>query len=137
MVAKELTMTFVHALIALTIAGLMVGGVVLLLSKKKLPLPPLRIRKARPPEMVQQEEAALMELAQRAVSRYPELGSTPAALLSEIKAYCDKTRTGSDITSRIILEQMLTAGSLKQARSYWQVHGFLDYRDNFKKTRQS
>ena len=127
-------MTFVHALIVLTIAGLIGGGVVLLLSKKKLPLPPLRIRKARPPEMLQQEEAALMELAQRAVSRSPELGSTPAALLSEIKAYCDKTRSGSDITSRIILEKMLTAGSLKQARSYWQVHGFLDYRDNVKKT---
>ena len=128
-------MTFVYALIVLTIAGLIGGGVVLLLSKKTLPRTPLRIRKARPPEMVQQEEAALMELAQRAVSRSPELGSTPAALLSEIKAYCDKTRTGSDITSRIILEKMLTAGSLKQARSYWQVHGFLDYRDNFKKTR--
>lgn len=137
MVAKELTMTFVQALIVLTIAGLIVGGVVLLLSKKKLPLPPLRIRKARTPEMLQQEEAALMELAQRAVSRYPELGSTPAELLKEIKAYCDKTRTGSDVTSRIILEHMLTAGSLKQARSYWQVHGFLDYRDKLKKTRQT
>jgi hypothetical protein len=90
MVAKELTMTFVQVLIVLTIAGLIVGGVVLLLSKKKLPLPPLRIRKARSPEMLQQEEAALIELAQRAVTRYPELGSTPAELLKEIKAYCDK-----------------------------------------------
>ena len=57
---------FVQALIALAIAGLIVGGMILLLRKKTLPLPPLPFLKARSPEESLQAEAALLELAQRA-----------------------------------------------------------------------
>jgi hypothetical protein len=133
---KELTMTFVNALIVLAIAGLIVGGVVFLLSKKKLPLPPIRILKSRSPA-TSEEKTALVELAQGAVSRFPELGSTPAELLAEIDAFCKKAHGGSDNTARLILEKMLTSGSLQQAMSYWQVHAFLDYRGKLKKARQA
>jgi hypothetical protein len=128
-------MTLMHALIILAIAGLIVGVAVFLLTKKKLPLPPLRIRK-KPPEMSSQEEVALKELAQKIVSTYPELGSTPAELLSEIDAYCKKAHA-PDNTSHLILEKMLMAGNLQKAMSYWQVHAFLDYRDKLKKSRQA
>ena len=67
---KGLTLTFMHALIVVVVAGLIVGGVALLLTEKKLPLLPMPSRKAKPPERSLQEEAVLMELAQRAVSRY-------------------------------------------------------------------
>jgi hypothetical protein len=127
-------MTFMQALIALAIAGLIAGGVVLLLRKKTLPLPLVPFLKARTPEMVREEDAALRELAQKAVSRYPELGSTPNELLTEINGYCNKTHAWSDSSSRIILEKLLRAGSLQQAMSYWQVHKFLDYRDKARKT---
>jgi hypothetical protein len=116
---------FVQALIALAIAGLIVGGVVLLLRKKTLPLPPLPFLKVRSPEELLQEEAALMDLAQRAVSRYPELGSTPAELRTEIGAYCKGIHSWSGRTPRIILEKILEAGSLEKAMSYWQVREFL------------
>src|SRR3954471_4161893 len=112
-------MTLMQALIGLVIGGLIVGVAVFLLTKKKLPLPPLRIRK-KPPEMSSQEEAALKGLAQKVVSTYPELGSTPAELLSEIDAYCKKSHASPENTSRLILEKMLVAGNLQKAMSYWQ-----------------
>ena len=128
-------MTPTHALMVLAIAGLIIGGAIVLLSRKKLPVPPLRIRK-RPPEMSSQEEAALNELTHKVVSTYPELGSAPAELLSEIDAYCKKAHTSPDNTPRLILEKMLVATNLQKARTYWQAHAFLDYRDKLKKSRQ-
>ena len=130
-------MTLMQVLIALAIAGLIVGGVVLLLGKKRLPLPPLPILRARSPEERLQEEAALLELARRAVSTYPELGSTPDGLLAEIDSYCKRSHSYAGRTSRLILEKMLAAGSLRQARSYWQVNAFLEDRDKLKKSGQA
>jgi hypothetical protein len=75
-----------------------------------------------------------MGLAQGVASRYPDLGSRPSELLTEIEAYCKKARPSPDNTSRIILEKMLAAGSLQKAMSYWQVHGFLHHRDKLKKS---
>jgi hypothetical protein len=129
-----MTMTLGQAMIALTIAGAVLGGVSLLvMRKKKLALPPLRIPRAKGSEMSPQGGADLMELARGVVSRYPELGSKPVDLLVEIEAYCKKARPSPDNTSRIILEKMLVAGSLQKAMSYWQVHGFLQYRDKLMK----
>jgi hypothetical protein len=137
MAAKELTMTFVNASVVLAIAGLIVGGVVLLLRKKQLPLPPIPLLRAKPRAMSPQEEAALSEQAQRAVSQYPELGSTPAELLTELSAYCTTTRSWSGDTPRIILEKLLASGSLQKAMSYWQVKAFLEYRDELKKSKRT
>ena len=126
-------MTFVYALVVLAIAGLMVGGVVLLLRKKKLPLPPIPILRAKPRALSPQEESALSEQAQRVVSKYPDLGSTPAGLLTEINAFCNTARAWPGLTPRIILEKMLASGSLQKSRSYWQVKAFLEYRERQKK----
>jgi hypothetical protein len=130
---KGMTMVPGQVLIVVAIAGLFVGGVVILLRKKKLALPPLRIPRAKGPEVPPQGKADLMGLAQGVASTYPELGLRPAELLTEIEAYCKKARPSPDNTSRIILEKMLAAGSLQKAMSYWQVHGFLHYRDKLKK----
>ncbi len=127
-------MMFGLAAIGLAVAALIVVGAVLLLTQKRLPLPPIPALRKKSADVSPQEGAALMDLARVAVARYPELGATPAALLAEIDMYCDKARSSPDRTSRIILEKLLAAGSLRQARSYWQVHEFLDYRDAVRKT---
>jgi hypothetical protein len=126
-------MTPGQALIGVAIAGLFIGGVVILLRKRKLDLPPLRIPRAKGPEVSPQGKADLMGLAQGVASRYPELGSRPSELLTEIEAYSKKARPSPDNTPRIILEKMLAAGSLQKATSYWQVHGFLHYREKLMK----
>jgi hypothetical protein len=127
-------MTLGQAMIALAIAGAFLGGVlVLVMRKKKLPLPPLRIPKAKGAEMPPQGGVDLMELAREVASRYPELGAKPADLVVEIEAYCKKARPSPDNSPRIILEKMLAAGSLQKATSYWQVHGFLHYREKLTK----
>jgi hypothetical protein len=128
-----MTMTLGYVLIAFAIAGVVVVGLVLLPRKKKLALPPLRIPRAKGPEMPAPAEADLMGLARGVASQYPELGSRPSELLTEIEAYCKKARPSPDNSSRIILEKMLVAGSLQKAMSYWQVKGFLHYRDKLKK----
>ena len=133
---KELTEMFAQALIALAFAGLVVGAVFLLQRKKTLPLPPLPFPKVRSPEESLQEEASLMDLAQRAVSRYPELGSTPAELGTEIGEICKLTYSWSGSTPRIILEKILEAGSLEKASSYWQVREFISER-NRRRSRKS
>jgi len=128
-----MTMTSGYVLIALAIAGLVVLGLVLLSRNKKLAPPLLRIPRAKGPEMPPPAEADLMGLARGVASQYPELGSRPSELLTEIEAYCKKARPSPDNTSRIILEKLLAAGSLQKATSYWQVHGFLRYREKLKK----
>jgi hypothetical protein len=130
---KGKTMTLGYSLIALVIAGLFVGGMALLLRKKTSPPPPSRLPRAKVPETSPQVGTDLMGLAQGVVSLYPELGSRPSELLTQIEAYCKKARPSPDNTSRIILEKLLVAGSLQKATSYWQVHGFLSYRDKLKK----
>ena len=62
-----------------------------------------------------------MDLAQRAVSRYPELGATPVELRTEIDSYCKGIHSWPGRTQRIILEKLLEAGSLEKSMSYWQV----------------
>jgi hypothetical protein len=126
-------MTPGYALIAFAVAGLIVVGAVLLSRKKKLALPPLRIPRGKGPAMPPPAEVDLMGLAQGVASQYPELGSRPSELLTEIEAYCKKARPSPDNNSRIILEKLLAAGSLQKAMSYWQVHGFLNYRDKLRK----
>jgi hypothetical protein len=130
-------MPSVNAFVVVAILGLIVGGLVLLLRKKPLPLPPIPLLRAKPRAMSPQEEAALSEQAQSAVSKYPELGSTPAELLTEISAYCNTTRSWSGDTPRIILEKLLESGSLQKATSYWQVKAFLEYRDQLKRSKRT
>ena len=129
-------MTLGLAALGSAVAALIVGGAVFLLTKKRLPLPLIPALRKKSADVSPQEGAALMALAQVAVARHPELGATPAELLAEINSYCDKARSSPDRTSRIILEKLLATGSLRQARSYWQVHQFLDYRDRVRKTRR-
>ena len=74
-----------------------------------------------------------MDLAQRAVSKYPELGSTAADLCTEIGAYCKGIHSWSGRTPRIILEKILEAGSLEKAMSYWQVPEFISSRNQLRK----
>jgi hypothetical protein len=129
-----MTMTLGQAIIALAIAGVVLGGVsILVMRKKKLPLPPMRLPRAKGSEVSPQAGADLTELARGVASRYPELGSKPVDLLVEIEAYCKKARPSPDNTPRSILEKMLAAGSLQKATSYWQVHGFLHYREKLMK----
>lgn len=130
-------MTLVQVVIGLVVAGVVAGVAVLLLKRKKLPLPKIGILRAKSSEMSSQERAALLDLARSAVTRYPELGATPPELLAEINAYFDKARPAPDRTSRLILEKMLAAGSLRHARSYWQVNEFLNYRDKVRKPKQT
>jgi hypothetical protein len=129
-------MTLGFAALGSAVAALIVAGAVFLLTRKRLPLPLIPALRKKSADVSAQEGAALMALARVAVARYPELGAAPAELLTEINAYCDKARSSPDRTSRIILEKLLAAGSLRQARSYWQVHQFLDYRDHVRKTRR-
>ena len=126
-------MTIGYVLIAFAIVGLVVVGLVLRTGKKKLAPPSLRFPKAKGAEMPPPAGEDLMGLAQGVASQYPELGSRPSELLTEIEAYCKKARPSPDNTSRIILEKLLAAGSLQKATSYWQVHGFLRYREKLKK----
>jgi hypothetical protein len=128
-----MTMTPGYVLIALTIAGLVVAGFALRPRKEKAAPPSSRLPKAKGAEMSPPAGADLMGLAQGVVSLYPELGSRPSDLLTEIEAYCKKARPSPDNTSRIILEKLMAAGSLQKATSYWQVHGFLRYREKLKK----
>src|SRR5262245_25279255 len=130
-------MTFVHALLAMAVAGLIAGGSILALRKKRSPVPPARFVSPGPAQSSPVDKAALTELAGKAVARYPEIGSTPAELLAEISTYLGKARPSPANTSRIILEKMLGAGSLRQATSYWQVHEFLGYHEKLRKTRRT
>jgi len=130
-------MTSVPALIALALAGLIAGGVILVRARKKSPVPSAPFLRMRPQESSPEDRAALTELAAKTVGRYPELGSTPAELLAEIDASLKKGRSSPDNTPRVILEDMLRAASLRQAASYWQVHEFLHYREKLRKARRA
>ena|SRR5689334_17640965 len=129
-------MTLGLAALGSAVATLILGGAVFLLTRKRLPMPAIPPLRRKSADVSPQEGAALMDLARVAVARYPELDAAPAELLTEVNTYCDKARSSPDRTSRIILEKLLAAGSLRQARSYWQVHQFLDYRDHVRKTRR-
>jgi LPXTG-motif cell wall-anchored protein len=124
-----------HMFAILAIAVLLGIALVLLSKKKKLPVPPIPLRRAMTAELLAKEEAEVRELARRVVERYPELGSSPENLLAEIAAYRNKAHPWADSTSRIILEKLLTARSLQQAQSYWQVNEFLAHHDKRRKPR--